>query len=314
MEPAAAEEAVLGAALLCAESLPAILHAGLVAEDFGRERQRVAVAAIAESHAAGERPDVLTVVRRLEQRGELELAGGRGAIDGWAPPSPEACASCLLLEGSDQDTADRVKALIPDDALDRILILDRWSSDVGDGLLESTAGAIRSHRADVVLIDTLPALLEDRYDTRYGLPEAAGSDLERLRRQSRRDVALIGVMHTRKADRANKAVDEVEEIGGAIAKKADAAIVIRADGEDGPRRRVRFVKVRTGPKPPGKIATFPTDPAAPPILELIGDLGGRPVTAGTEAEGHSRVDHHAARTRPSRGPTCAVRGLGNHAA
>lgn len=191
----------------------------------------------------------------------------------------------VALEGSDQDTAQRIRSLVAERARPNITILDRWApGDHNSSLLEATAAACKSHGADVALLDTLSAFSEGRHDTRYGLTEAAGADLDILRRLSQRDLALILPGHTRKADRNSKTLDEAEEIGGAIAKKFDAAITIRPDSEDGPRRQIRFAKVRTGPGLPSKIATFPTDQGAPPILELVGDLGGRPVTEGTDAE------------------------------
>lgn len=96
----------------------------------------------------------------------------------------------------------------------------------------------------------------------------------------------MAAVHTRKRDtRAAKALDELEEVAGTFAKKADAAIVVRRDGEDrGPRRRVVFAKCRRGPEPPDLIATFPSrDDDAPPRLSVVADLGGAAPKAGTEA-------------------------------
>ena len=90
-------------------------------------------------------------------------------------------------------------------------------------------------------------------------------------------------MHTKKADRKGAKVDELEEISGTFPHKADAAVVMRraGDGESDPHRRIVFAKVRRGPQPRPKLASLPTDPDAPPRLQLLGD-SGRPEKAGTE--------------------------------
>src|SRR4051794_36784602 len=79
-----AEESVLGAMMLSPGAIGAVsevLHAG----DFYRESHAKIYRAALGLYARGEPVDAITLVDELEERGELEDAGGRGR-----PPEPAA--------------------------------------------------------------------------------------------------------------------------------------------------------------------------------------------------------------------------------
>jgi hypothetical protein len=223
----------------------------------------------------------------------FDLAGrlARDVPSDWIGLRVHAGRRVLLLpfEGSDEDTAERVAALVPDDAQDRFSVWDRWvtggaelpqADDRGRALL---AGVIRDLSIDVLVIDTATAFFGAAVGVDRG--EEAHAAIEDLRARSGQRFAAIVVAHTKKADRKGAKVDEFEEIAGTFPRKADAAVVIRRVGDDesDPHRRIIFAKVRRGPQPRAKLATLPTDQDAPPRLELIGDAG-RPLKAGTEAQ------------------------------
>ncbi len=146
------------------------------------------------------------------------------------------------------------------------------------------AATVREHGIDLVCIDTIPAWLQDRYDISRGIPEQANDELETIRRLADRDIAFVGVVHTRKLDRAAGSItDELEELAGTLAKKADSAVVIRRDG-DGPRRKISFPKTRRGPEPVAVIASSPDpDCDETPRLRVIAEAKPR-LKEGTEAE------------------------------
>jgi hypothetical protein len=221
----------------------------------------------------------------------FDLAGrlARDVDSDWLDLRVLARRRVLLLafEGSDEDNADRFDTLIDDDARDRFLMWDRWrgldlpqADEHGRRLL---ADELRRHQVDVLVIDTATAFFGAAVAVDRG--EEAHGALEDLRARSGRRFAAIVVAHTKKADRKGAKVDELEEISGTFPRKADAAIVIRRVGDDesDPHRRVVFAKVRRGPQPRAKLATFPDGADRPPRLELIGDVG-RPVKSGTEAQ------------------------------
>lgn len=191
------------------------------------------------------------------------------------------------LEGSDDDLADRVGALVPDAALDRLAVIDPHRGARPDAAaVTQIAAAVREHEADVLVIDTLSAFLAGQADTSAGVREDAWTLVERIEREAGRPLAKIVVLHTRKADRsAGTITDELEELSGDVAKKLDAALTIRRDGPEGPRRRARLIKTRRGPEPRAVIATFPADASEPPRLTVI--TRAAPVYAvkeGAEAE------------------------------
>ena len=221
----------------------------------------------------------------------FDLAGrlARDVDSEWLGLRVLARRRVLLLpfEGSDEDSADRVRELVDDDARDRFVVWDRWAGpdlpqadDRGRALL---AAELRRMAVDVLVIDTATAFFGAAVGVDKG--EEAHAAIENLRARSGQRFAAIVVIHTKKADRKGAKADELEEIAGTFPRKADAAVVIRRVGDDesDPHRRIVFAKVRRGPQPRAKMATFPSDLDAPPRLELIGDAG-RPQKGGTEAE------------------------------
>ena len=194
----------------------------------------------------------------------------------------------LSFEGSDEDTAERAGSIVPDDARDRFLVWDRWRGGppprADDGGLERLAAEVRRHAVDVLVIDTGSAFFGGAHDCSKGIPEEAFGAIERVRELAGQPVAVIVVAHTKKADRTGARVDELEEIAGTFGRKVDTAIVMRRDGERGPRRRLVFPKTRRGPEPPAKVATLPTEADEPPRLTLLHDLDTHGVKAGTDAE------------------------------
>src|SRR4051794_41754364 len=71
-----AEESVLGAMMLSPGAIGAVSEA-LDASDFYRESHAVIYRAALALYAKGEPVDAITLVDELEERGELEDAGGR---------------------------------------------------------------------------------------------------------------------------------------------------------------------------------------------------------------------------------------------
>jgi len=222
----------------------------------------------------------------------LDLAGRLAAEhpSDWLGFRVRAGLRVLLLsfEGSDEDTAERVASIVPDDARDRFLVWDRWRAGppprADDGGLERLAAEVRRHAVDVLVIDTGSAFFGGAHDCSKGIPEEAFGAIERVRELAGRPVAVIVVAHTKKADRTGARVDELEEIAGTFGRKVDTAIVMRRDGERGPRRRLVFPKTRRGPEPPAKVATLPTEADEPPRLALLHDLDEPGVKPGTEVE------------------------------
>ena len=194
----------------------------------------------------------------------------------------------LSFEGSDEDTAERAASIVPDDARDRFLVWNHWHGAppprADDAGLERLAAEIRRHAVDVLVIDTGSAFFGGAHDCSKGIPEEAFGAIERVRELAGQRVAVIVVAHTKKADRTGARVDELEEIAGTFGRKVDTAIVMRRDGERGPRRRLVFPKTRRGPEPPAKVATLPTEADEPPRLTLLHDLDTHGVKAGTDAE------------------------------
>jgi hypothetical protein len=194
-------------------------------------------------------------------------------------------------EGSDEDVAERLGALVPEGAHDRLLVWDRWRRGPApladeEGIV-ALAEELRHSERDIAVLDTGPAFFSGAVDCTKGIPEEAHRALELVREHAQRPVSFVLIVHTRKLDRnARRPPDELEEIGGTFAKKADAAVVIRKEGDmHTPRRRVVFAKCRRGPKPDPLIASFPArDDDGPPRLVAIGTLGGQPIKAGSDAK------------------------------
>lgn len=219
--------------------------------------------------------------------------GGRLAADEpskWLGLNVHARLHVLALsyEGSAEDTAERLEALVPESARERMALLNRFDRGAPDlradlAHRQQLADLIRAHAADVVVVDTGAAFFGGVCDISKGIPEEAHAVLEDLRARSGCPFACIVIAHTKKADRSGARVDELEEISGTFPRKADSAIVLRRDGEESPRRHVRFAKVRRGPEPRSLIASFPDESNEPPRLEVRAETG-RPVKEGTEAE------------------------------
>src|ERR687896_2692184 len=80
-----AEQSVLGAILLSERAMYAlVIEEGLKPDDFYRERHRLIYGAMMSLYTESEPIDVLTVSERLRTRGELDQAGGQGAVDALA--------------------------------------------------------------------------------------------------------------------------------------------------------------------------------------------------------------------------------------
>lgn len=221
----------------------------------------------------------------------FDLAGrlARDSDSDWLGLHVHARRRVLLLafEGAIEDNVDRVRALVDDDAQDRFVV---WDEELGLDLphndeqgRRALVDVLRETRSDVVVIDTATAFFGSSFAVDKG--EEAHATLEELRARSGQRFAAIVVAHTKKADRKGAQADPLEEISGTFPRKADAAVVLRRAGDepDDPRRQVVFAKVRRGPEPRTKIATWPRDGDGPPRLELVGDAG-RPVKQGTNAE------------------------------
>lgn len=72
-----AEQVVLGSAILEPEGTIPILVEKLVPEYFYQRRHRVIFRAIRELFDRAEPSDIVSLANRLEERGEMERAGGR---------------------------------------------------------------------------------------------------------------------------------------------------------------------------------------------------------------------------------------------
>jgi replicative DNA helicase len=86
-----AEESVLGAMLIAEGGIaPIIVDVHLRPEDFYRESHRAIFRAILSLHTKNEAVDSLTVCAELEERGELEKAGGKPYVHQLAAAVPTA--------------------------------------------------------------------------------------------------------------------------------------------------------------------------------------------------------------------------------
>jgi replicative DNA helicase len=84
-----AEESVLGAMMLSPGAIGAVSEV-LDAGDFYRESHAKIYRAALALYAKGEPVDAITLVDELEERGDLEDAGGRVRITSWRRLSPQA--------------------------------------------------------------------------------------------------------------------------------------------------------------------------------------------------------------------------------
>jgi hypothetical protein len=192
-------------------------------------------------------------------------------------------------EGEDEDLTARFKSLVLTESRGTVLVWDRWRREPAplatDEGIRRLARWVRAAKLDVLVLDTATSFARGRYDTSKGLPESYADALGSLRSLAQRRLAIVHIQHTRKIDRrASSPADELEEISGTFARKVDAAIVIRKDGERETHRRITFAKTRTGPKPPGLIAQLPALTSdEPPRLTVIGSTS-RAVKDGTDAD------------------------------
>src|SRR4051794_37991955 len=86
-----AEQSVLGAILLSDKAMYGlVIEEGLRADDFYRDQHRVVYQAMLDQYESSEGIDVLTVTERLRQQGQLDDAGGEGAIHALAGAVPAA--------------------------------------------------------------------------------------------------------------------------------------------------------------------------------------------------------------------------------
>jgi replicative DNA helicase len=87
-----AEESVLGAMLIAGEAAiePIMVDVRLHAEDFYRDSHRAVYEAIISLYSKNEAVDVLTVCAELEERGQLDTAGGKSAVHELATAVPAA--------------------------------------------------------------------------------------------------------------------------------------------------------------------------------------------------------------------------------
>ena len=128
-----AERAVLAAALLDPQYLEQALET-LAPEDFHAEGHRRTYAAMGALHGAGVPVDTLSLFNALDQRGELELAGGKAYLAGLDVDLPDTSAVPAAIEAI-RDRAlrrqliglaqriERQAAESPDEALDLLFAL-----------------------------------------------------------------------------------------------------------------------------------------------------------------------------------------------
>jgi replicative DNA helicase len=172
-----AEQSVLGAILLSERSLYAlVIEEGLRAEDFYRERYRVTYAAMLKLYAANEPIDSLTVTEALRQVGELETAGGEGAID-------ELTGSVPLV-----GNARRYAQIVKENALLRRLLTTTY---------EIQASVAEHSMAPRDLVEQAEkAMLEVAHDDRQqdfrSIEEILHDEIDKMQRLSAGDNAMTG--------------------------------------------------------------------------------------------------------------------------
>lgn len=83
-----AEESVLGAMMVSAAAIEAVMESGLAAEDFYRERHREVFGSIASLWEASAPVDAITVSDELASRGKLVEVGGRDVVSQLASTVP----------------------------------------------------------------------------------------------------------------------------------------------------------------------------------------------------------------------------------
>src|SRR4051794_38641998 len=172
-----AEMSVLGSILISDRTLYAlVIEEGLKPEDFYRERHKSIYQAMLELYHESEPIDVVTVSDHLKQRGRLEEAGGREAIDALAGAPPSVSA------------ARRYARIVRENALLRRLLTTtfRIQTEVGE----------RQYAPRDLVERAEKAMLEVAHDDRQAdfreIREILSDELEKMERLSREGTSLTG--------------------------------------------------------------------------------------------------------------------------
>src|SRR3954463_6123440 len=172
-----AEMSVLGAILISDRTLYAlVIEEGLKPEDFYRDRHKSIYQAMLELYHESEPIDVVTVSDHLKQRGRLEEAGGREAIDALAGAPPSVSA------------ARRYARIVRENALLRRLLTTtfRIQTEVGE----------RQYAPRDLVERAEKAMLEVAHDDRQAdfreIREILSDELEKMERLSREGTSLTG--------------------------------------------------------------------------------------------------------------------------
>ena len=172
-----AEQSVLGAVLLSDTTLPAlIIDEKLSPSDFYRPGHGAIFQAMLDLHSTDEPVDALTLVEHLKQAGQLELAGGRAAIDLLAAAVPSV------------GNVRQYAKIVRDNALLRRLL--HASYDIQQ--------RVHSHEAPPrELVDMAErAILEVAHDDRrkdfQSIHDVLSAELDKLERLSREGTSMTG--------------------------------------------------------------------------------------------------------------------------
>jgi replicative DNA helicase len=172
-----AEQSVLGAILLSERSLYAlVIEEGLRPEDFYRERHRITYAAMLALYGTNEPIDPLTVTEALRQSGQLDAAGGAGAID-------ELTGSVPLV-----GNARRYAQIVKENALLRRLLTTTYQ-------IQASVAEHRLAPRDLVE-QAEKAMLEVAHDDKQQdfrrIEEILHDELDKMQRLSAEGTALTG--------------------------------------------------------------------------------------------------------------------------
>jgi replicative DNA helicase len=172
-----AEQSVLGAILLSDRSLYAlVIEEGLRPEDFYRDRHRLIYAAMLALYNESEPVDALTVTDRLRQRGQLEEAGGPGAVDELAGIVPAA------------GHARRYAQIVREHALLRRLLTASYEIQAS---VLSHAAAPRDlvEQAEKAMLEVAR---DDRQKDFRAIEDVLHDELDKLHRLSKQGTSLTG--------------------------------------------------------------------------------------------------------------------------
>jgi len=172
-----AEQSVLGALLLSQRAMYGVtIEEGLKPTDFFRPHHALIFSAMLELYAESEPIDVLTVTEHLRQRGKLDEAGGRAAIDALAGPVPVA------------GHARQYAQIVREHALMRRLLTAAYEIQA----------SVHEHRADPreLVEQAERSVLEVAHDDRQkdfrSIEEVLHDELKKLEALSLGDTALTG--------------------------------------------------------------------------------------------------------------------------